>query len=122
MEIIAETVLAKDLRPGDLFSSEVDTHWANLDPACIGEKVYIRTAAPCPPGQANIEVGRITIKGGAALEAGAVAGLVAALEAMVSEASDTQISCLICGQGGTHVAGCPVVGAQAALKLVRGEE
>lgn len=67
MRIIATKVTAKDLKPGDLFSN-VDQHYWDLavalNAAVIGERVYIRTNAPCPEDQAEDEIYRIEIECG----------------------------------------------------------
>ena len=65
MKIKAEEVLARDLKPGDLFSTVGPEYWAiAMDAGSIGERVYIRTnilagEAPDP----DLSVFRITIEG-----------------------------------------------------------
>lgn len=67
MIIKVETVTGKDLQPGDLFSV-VDEEWwgsvndRDMDPAPVGERVYIRTNAPCPKDQVDDELVRLTIE------------------------------------------------------------
>lgn len=67
MIIKVETVTGKDLQPGDLFSTVNEEWWGSvndrdMDPAPVGEKVYIRTNAPCPKDQADDELVRLTIE------------------------------------------------------------
>jgi len=62
MKIHAEPVRGADLQPGDLFSTAGPMNWHLRDRAAIGEKVYIRTEAPCPMDQADNHVYRITIE------------------------------------------------------------
>jgi len=61
--IQVEAVLGKDLLPGDLFSSGGPGYWDTaMDKGSVGEKVYIRTNAPCPESQENEPIFRITIE------------------------------------------------------------
>ncbi len=61
----AEAVLGKDLQPGDLFSTAGSRYWDNaMDKESIGEKVYIRTNAPCPENQENVSIYRVVVLGG----------------------------------------------------------
>jgi len=62
MTITVEPIRASDLQPGDLFSTAGPLYWELRDLAAIGEKVYIRTEAPCPAGQENDLVYRIVIE------------------------------------------------------------
>lgn len=62
MKIVATLVKAHELKPGDLFSTESQVYWDHFDPAALGQKVYIRTEAPTPAGQADEEIYKITIK------------------------------------------------------------
>jgi hypothetical protein len=57
-----ELVEGQDLEPGDLFSTAGPEYWGRRPPDAIGEKVYIRTDAPCPPDQAHQRVYRLTIR------------------------------------------------------------
>lgn len=63
--IIAEKVLGKDLKPGELFSMVGPDYWdLAMDRRGIGERVYIRTNAPtsnAPDSDATVY--RITIIG-----------------------------------------------------------
>lgn len=70
VRILAEPIIAKDLKPGDLFSMAGPEHWGVFDRDIpnfsgllpVGEKVYIRTNAPvenAPDGDAIVY--RITI-------------------------------------------------------------
>lgn len=71
MKITATKILARELQPGDLFSTAGQRYWdefRNLVAKAestghmpVGEKVYIRTEHPCPADQAEVEVFRITI-------------------------------------------------------------
>lgn len=60
--VTAEPVLARDLQPGDLFSTEGPTYW-DYFPQCqsIAEKAYIRTATPPIFGDGKDKVFRLTI-------------------------------------------------------------
>ena len=63
MKIKAEKIKAKDLKPGDLFSTEGQGYWDTIDNnLSVGERVYIRTNSPTPLGQGDDEVYRITIE------------------------------------------------------------
>lgn len=63
-KVQAEETLGKDLQPGDLFSTGGPDYWDTaMDTDSLGERVYIRTNAPCPSDQANEPVYRITISG-----------------------------------------------------------
>jgi len=65
MRIKATRVRAEELKPGDLFSIAGPEWWDHHDelaPGAIGQKVYIRTEAPCPLDQKDDEVYRITIE------------------------------------------------------------
>ena len=66
MVIKVENITGKDLQPGDLFSVVNEEWWGSvnsrdMDPAPVGEKVYIRTNAPCPEDQRDDELVRLTI-------------------------------------------------------------
>lgn len=61
MKINAIKVTGKELKPGDLFSTESQFYWGHRNPYGIGEKVYIRTEVPCPPDQREVEIYRIEI-------------------------------------------------------------
>jgi hypothetical protein len=57
-------VRAEELQPGDLFSTAGSDYWNNAqgrDPKAIGERLYVRTEAPCPDDQRNEKVYRITV-------------------------------------------------------------
>jgi hypothetical protein len=65
MTFTATRVTAKDLQPGDCFSSVGPEYWETTDrpgrfPESIGEKVYVRTDTPCPLAQRSGIVYRIT--------------------------------------------------------------
>lgn len=64
MRIVATRILARDLQPGDLFSAAGQKYWdLALDPAPIGERVYIRTTAPAGSApDADTYVYKITIE------------------------------------------------------------
>lgn len=63
-KVQAEEILGKDLQPGDLFSTGGPDYWDTaMDRGSLGERVYVRTNAPCPSDQANEPVYRITISG-----------------------------------------------------------
>jgi len=58
----ATPIKARDLKPGDLFSTAGPDYWDTaLNDLSVGERVYIRTNAPTPPEQADIDVYLITI-------------------------------------------------------------
>lgn len=65
MKVRAEKIVARDLQPGDLFSTAGPDYWdriADREQMSVGERVYIRTNAPtilAPDG--DIEVYKITI-------------------------------------------------------------
>lgn len=48
-----ETTCEK-VKPGQAFSADGPEYWDRPNPGSIGEKVYLRTDAPCPPN----DVGR----------------------------------------------------------------
>lgn len=68
MKVIATQIKGKELEAGDLFSTADQLHWdsfanaAEIDQSRIGEKVYIRTNAPCPKDQEEVDIYRITIQ------------------------------------------------------------
>lgn len=39
----------EQVKVGELFSTGGPEYWNHVDPLAIGQKVYIRTDAPCPP-------------------------------------------------------------------------
>ena len=61
MHIIAELVQGKELRAGELFSTEGPEYWDHLSPDTIGEKVYIRTETACPSSQEEQPIYRISV-------------------------------------------------------------
>jgi len=61
MHIEAIATKAGDLQPGDLFSTRGPLYWELRDLAAIGEKVYIRTDAPCPADQIEMQIFRIVV-------------------------------------------------------------
>ena len=63
MKISAEEIIAKDLQPGDLFSTAGPKYWNQIDARySIGEKVYIRTNTPAKiADDPNEKVFKITI-------------------------------------------------------------
>ncbi len=62
MKIIAHNVTGKDLVEGDLFSVKDQFYWDHYDPRSVGQQVYIRTSAPCPPDELDVVVYRIEIR------------------------------------------------------------
>jgi hypothetical protein len=64
MRIIATKITSKELEPGDLFSTANQFYWDHHDPESVGERVYIRTEAPCPPDQVDVPIFRITVDHG----------------------------------------------------------
>lgn len=50
------------VRPGEVFSTGGPEYWEHLDPRAIGEKVYIRTNAPCPPHDVGQPIFTIEVK------------------------------------------------------------
>jgi len=62
MEIIATETKAKNLKPGDLFSTANQLYWDNIENHnSIGEKVYIRTDKLCPEEENEIKIYKIAI-------------------------------------------------------------
>lgn len=67
IQIATETIKAKELMPGDLFSTAGEEYWSNVDlndttePLPIGEKVYIRTNAPTLADDKDVEVTLVTL-------------------------------------------------------------
>ncbi len=61
--VTAERIIAKKLKPGDLFSIYGPEYWDNaLDRGSIGEAVYLRTHEPAESaGDADTMVYKITI-------------------------------------------------------------
>lgn len=71
MNIVATKVKAKDLKPGDLFSTWGQDYWDGASYRrwrndVVGERVYIRTTVPCPEEQTDEDVYQITIERGGA--------------------------------------------------------
>jgi hypothetical protein len=62
LKIPAEPLLAKELKPGDLFSTAGQFYWDHRQPDAVGEKVYLRTDAPCPKDQEEEEIHRIVVR------------------------------------------------------------
>ena len=63
MRIKATEVLAKDLKPGDLFSTEGQSYWdRHRLKLSVGERVYIRTENECPQDQEEERIYRIEIE------------------------------------------------------------
>jgi hypothetical protein len=64
IRINATAILGRDLRPGDLFSTEGPAYWDGFQQFySIGERVYIRTASPAAQApDADEEVYRIEIE------------------------------------------------------------
>ena len=64
MRVVAKKTTAKDLRPGDLFSTGGPDYWAEVAsrPGVIGERVYVRTDQPCPAGEENEVVYRLVVE------------------------------------------------------------
>ena len=65
MKIISEPVIARDLKPGDLFSIASSEYWehVNAGTSSIGECVYIRTNTPASNAPDSDEmVYKITIE------------------------------------------------------------
>lgn len=64
IKIIATSVVAEELLPGDLFSTIGPDYWGpaleGVDGA-VGERVYIRTRVPTPPTQVGMPVWRVEI-------------------------------------------------------------
>ena len=60
-KIIAEPVRATDLKPGDLFSPDhgPEYWWVFPNFLSVGEGVFLRTASPCPPEDADVVVYRL---------------------------------------------------------------
>jgi len=64
MKIKAENILARDLKPGDLFSVAPQAYWDHaMKSGSCGEKVYIRMTADADDFvDADTYVNRITIE------------------------------------------------------------
>ena len=63
MKINAVKIKAKDLKPGDLFSTASQLYWDHhKNHHSIGERVYIRTEEPTPEDQKNEKIYRINIQ------------------------------------------------------------
>ena len=62
MKITATQIKAKELKPGDLFSTAGQEYWDKMSFGSLGEKVYIRTNTPTPIDQAEDEIYLITIE------------------------------------------------------------
>lgn len=64
MRILAEAILCKDLKPGDLFSELGPSYWdknGHESDGSVGEKVYIKTNTVCPIEDEEIQVFKIVI-------------------------------------------------------------
>lgn len=63
MRIVAKVCYAGELEAGELFSTASQVEWDIFasDHEAIGQKVYIRTNAPCPEDQAKDIVYRVTV-------------------------------------------------------------
>jgi len=67
VKIVAIKVKAGDLEPGDLFSTGGQNYWDGVMQDIedvVGERVYIRTDAPCPEDQADEDIYLIVIERG----------------------------------------------------------
>ena len=67
MRIIAKEIKSEELQAGDLFSNVGQGYWDNYvyqDPFSVGQKVYIRTEAPCLPTDMGQTVFLINIEKG----------------------------------------------------------
>lgn len=62
MKIKANLIKCKDLKAGDLFSTAGQDWWDSPSETAVGQKVYIRTAVPCPVEQAEESIYLITIE------------------------------------------------------------
>ena len=63
MRIIATLVKAKELEPGDLFSTAGQEYWDTVSTnLSLGEKVYLRTSTPTPADQAEVDIYKVTIE------------------------------------------------------------
>lgn len=63
MHFVATSTLAQDVKPGEIFSNRGRDYWDYVmvnDPMAIGQKVYLRTHAPCPQHNYGQEVWVIT--------------------------------------------------------------
>jgi hypothetical protein len=61
MRVRVTRVRSAALLPGELFSTANQEYWDHRDPLAVGERVYIRTDAPCPPEQAEEPIYRVEI-------------------------------------------------------------
>ncbi len=64
--IKVEEIKSQDLKPGDLFSNAEMVHWKSVnqrtgDILPLGEMVYIRTNAPTPEDQMDLNMVRLTL-------------------------------------------------------------
>ena len=68
MRIIVTPVKAKDLEPGDLFTTGNQQYWDAVSlpkhetGLPVGERVFIRTPTPCPPEQAECLIYKLQIE------------------------------------------------------------
>lgn len=69
MKVISRKVKCKHLKAGELFSTYDQAMWNALlehpdedGRIALGQKVYVRTDAPCPDDQKEFDIYRIRIK------------------------------------------------------------
>lgn len=62
MKIVAEETTCDQVKPGELFSTAGQSYWSHYDPNSIGQKLYVRTEAPCPQSEQGNIIYRITIQ------------------------------------------------------------
>ena len=60
IRFIATPIKAKDIQPWQSFSSAGPEYWDKPNPGSVGEKVYIRTDAPCPKSDEDVTAFLIT--------------------------------------------------------------
>ena len=62
LRVEVEPCKAGDLQPGDLFSLVNGAYWDTFfdQRDLVGGRVYIRSAAPCPPRDRDVDLFRIT--------------------------------------------------------------
>jgi hypothetical protein len=63
VKITTEEMRAKDIKPGDLFTTAPQEYWDHVDKDldAIAQTVYIRTGAPCPKSQEKVRVYKVIV-------------------------------------------------------------
>ena len=61
IRFIATKTTCEKVKPGEAFSAAGPEYWDNHNPGSIGERVFLKTNAPCPEGDVGKEIYVITV-------------------------------------------------------------